>query len=138
METFTADIRGIKERKGVVITGGKEIEFSAPKMFGGNESKLCPEELLTASIGACYALTFEAFLNKFRIEVEDFYCHVETVIERKEKGYRFTKARIDVEVKAKNETKDKVIIAVEKAKKYCFITNAFNFDVEMNYNVEGV
>ena len=51
-------------RFGVVESGGRQIEYSAPATMGGSGEGTNPEELLLAAVATCYTLGLNRLLRK--------------------------------------------------------------------------
>ena len=51
-------------RYGVLETGGRQIEYSAPATMGGSGDGTNPEELLLSAVATCYTLGLSRLLRK--------------------------------------------------------------------------
>jgi peroxiredoxin-like protein len=51
-------------RYGLLETGGREIEYSAPLTMGGSGEGTNPEELLLGAVATCYSLGLSHLLHK--------------------------------------------------------------------------
>lgn len=129
---------GGREGSGTVTTDrtGVEIPLLVPPEFGGSEGNATnPEELLTASLTACYSITFGIIANNRKIPLSSM--DVKAVGEVEENGPQFTyktvtlRPVINLDASA---TDDQVKLAEDMAHKadaYCIITNAVRDKVKI-------
>lgn len=108
---------------------GVSVPVTVPPEFGGTEGTgTNPEELLTASLTACYSITFGIIAVNRKLPYEGL--EVESLGEVEENGPTFTYKRITVKPTirlAGDATDDQVKMAEDiahKADAYCIITNA--------------
>lgn len=134
MMIFKSQVKWIGEKKGqLTFENGKEIDFSSPPDFGGLEGLVVPEELLIASLNACLHMTFIAFAQKMRIEVESYESEAEGHLDTVDSKTRFVKSELRPRIVVKS-TKDvgKAEKAITKAEDRCFVSNSVNFEVSVD------
>jgi len=121
-----------KEGKiGVFKSDGKpDLDIATPPGFHGPEGFWSPEELFVASAEGCNMTTFLAIIHRRDIEIESYESESEGVLETTDDGIMFTKIIIRPKVKVKNpEDVEKVKTLLERAHKYCLITNSIKTEV---------
>lgn len=129
---------GGRDGKGSVTTDrtGVQIPLVVPPEFGGTESGgTNPEELLTASLTACYSITFGIIAANRKLPVVGL--EVYAVGEVEENGPQFTYKKITVKPMINlpaDATDDHMKMAEDMAHKadaYCIITNAVRDKVQI-------
>ena len=128
---FSTEIHWAGEKLGVVSSGSlTPFSVSTPPEFGGPDGEWSPEHLFLSSITSCFMSTYLVFVNKMKIENTGFECTTTGQVEIIDGKYRFTYIHIypkafvgsDVDV-------EKAKVAMEKAKKYCLISNSINAEI---------
>lgn len=105
-----------------------ELPIAVPPEFQGTGEGTNPEELLTAAISGCYALTFGIIAANRKLPVNDL--RVEAIGQVEQDGPSFTYTGITVKptiVLDPAATDEQVKLAEDmahKADSYCIITNA--------------
>lgn len=115
---------------------GVEIPLVVPPEFGGSTGTgTNPEELLTASLTACYSITFGIIAGNRKLPLSAL--NVTAVGEVEENGPQFTYKKITVKPTIHLDagaTDDQVAMAEDMAHKadaYCIITNAVRDKVQI-------
>jgi len=115
---------------------GVEIPLTVPPEFGGSDGGgTNPEELLTASLTACYSITFGIIASNRKLPFLGL--DVKAVGEVDENGPQFAYKRITVKPTIRLEadaTDEQMKIAEDMAHKadaYCIITNAVRDKVQI-------
>jgi peroxiredoxin-like protein len=115
---------------------GVSVPITVPPEFGGSESGgTNPEELLAASITACYSITFGIIAANRKLPVVSM--DVKSVGLVEENGPQFTYKAMTIRptiTLAAEATDDQIKIAEDMAHKadlYCIITNAVRGKVEI-------
>ena len=128
---FTTDLHWSGDRFGIVSSSSlRSFLVSTPPEFGGPEGEWSPEHLLLSSITSCFMSTYLVFVNKMKIENKGFECTATGQVEIVDGKYKFTYIHIypkafvgtDVDV-------ERAKVAMEKAKKYCLISNSINAEI---------
>ena len=124
---FEASVTWLNEKKGLLTstdTAGS-IQFETPAAFGGKGKAWSPEHLLLGSLSSCFMTTYLAFADKFRIALEGLHCPVKGKVELVDGKFRFTRIDLYPEVILADESmEEKAKLALEKAHKYCLISNS--------------
>jgi peroxiredoxin-like protein len=106
------------------------LRVAIPKTFGGVGEEWSPEHLFLGAVSSCFMTTFLAMAEKMGIEITHYDCHAIGQIEMMEGKYRFTKVDLYPKVYIANEAfREKLVTALEKAQKYCLISNSINSPV---------
>ncbi|MFI5153986.1 MAG: OsmC family protein [Chitinophagales bacterium] len=138
-KTFQFDIRldwlgrkrGILSAKDVKDT----IRVALPPAFGGTGEEWSPEHLFLGSISSCFMTTYLVFADKLGIELTHFESHANGKVELVDGRYEFTSVTINAKLFIADESlREKAILALAKAKKYCLVSNSFKAGI--TYDVE--
>ena len=125
--TYRNTTRWIKEKKGVLLMGEDSLGVATPPEFGGHEGFVSPDDLFVASANVCFVVTSAGMCAKSGIELEDFGCEAEGILEKKDM-WIFTKIILYPHVKSKAE-KEKIKKVLENAKKFCLVANSMKCEV---------
>lgn len=116
---------------------GIAMPLNVPPEFGGSESGgTNPEELLAASITACYSITFGIIAANRKLPLQRL--EVSSVGEVEENGPQFTYKRVKLKpvIYLTSDATDEHMKMAEdmahKADSYCIITNAVRDKVEIS------
>ncbi len=123
-------------RNSVLSAAGKaDVAASAPTVFGGDESRYNPEELLLLALSQCHMLTYLAMAVRRGITVLDYADQVTGSLGaavsaelRGKMSMREVTLRPRVTV-AKGSDLEAAMAMHEKAHANCFIANSVNFPV---------
>jgi peroxiredoxin-like protein len=108
----------------------EELQVAAPIEFGGTEKLWTPEHFFLNAISSCFMTTYLSFSKKMGFEISDFSCEAVGQIEIVEGRYRFTHINLFPKVRiASEDIREKAEKAIEKAHKYCLISNSINAEV---------
>ena len=102
-------------------------EFAGAKELGGGGGAVNPEELLAASIAACFVVTWAIFLKKLGLELADPRLEVHCDVDPDPAGgYRVSAVRVAPEIPRALWQSDssKVERTLQLAEKYCIISKA--------------
>ncbi len=129
---WTMHKRGIVEAPDVPRT----INFSAPPEFGGEPGLWTPEHMLVAAVATCFTATFRVLAERSKLEVHALEVPVEGVLEREEKGYRFTEILLRPQVTILKESdRVRTLLLVEKAEKACLVSRSLNSKITLSPKV---
>jgi organic hydroperoxide reductase OsmC/OhrA len=105
--------------------GLPDLETAGPPEFGGPGDVWSPETLLVGTIADCFVLSFRAIARTARLDWNSLTCKAEGTLEKIEKLTQFTEFTVTATLTVPpgtNEAKARTIL--EKAEKYCLITNS--------------
>lgn len=132
------NLTGIGE--GIIKSGNKpSIEISTPAEFGGKAGIWTPEDLLVASVNACFMTTFSYYAEKQGLKFLSYESYAEGIIELFEMKYSFSK--ITIKLKIIVNTKDDIKIVknlLKISKDNCFISNSLKAKVILKPKVETI
>ena len=130
--TFTTSVKYSEMRKGVLSSEGlSSFEVATPPQFpGGHEGIWSPEHLYVASAEICLMTTFLSIAEKSRLEFVEYSSEAVGTLEKTDKGMVMTKIVIKPKVVIQDETKrERTLLLLEKAEKYCLISNSMKTEV---------
>ena len=129
---FSADLNWTSGNKGIVSSQliKPSICITAPPEFGGEGTDWSPEHLFLSSVSSCFMLTFLVFAKKINVEISGFECATTGQVEMIDGRYKFTYIHLYPKAFVANEADiEKAKVAMEKAKKYCLISNSVNAEI---------
>ena len=128
---FTTDLHWTGDKAGIVSSPSlRPVSVSTPPEFGGPEGEWSPEHLLLSSITSCFMSTYLVFVNKMKIENTGFECTATGQVEIVDGKYKFTYIHIYPKAFVGNDNDvERAKVAMEKAKKYCLISNSVNAQI---------
>ena len=113
--------------------GLQDLDTAGPPEYGGPGDVWSPETLLVGTIANCFILSFRATARAARLEWDSLSCSVVGTLDKIDRVTQFTAFDITAELtlpahtndKANDKANDKKALRLmEKAKKYCLITNS--------------
>jgi len=117
--------------------GLPDLETAGPPEFGGPGDVWSPETMLVGAVANCFILSFRAIARKAKLDWISLTCDTEGELEKVEKLTQFTgfTVRATLTIPAGgNEKKAHTIL--EKAEKYCLITNSMKANSHLEARVE--
>ena len=110
--------------------GLPSIESAAPAEFGGPGNLWSPETLLAAAVADCFILSFKAIANASKFSYMHLTCHVDAILDRRDRITRFTGLVIKPVLTIDNEEqREKAEKLLGKAEATCLITNSLTAEV---------
>lgn len=113
-----------------------DIETAGPPEFGGPGDVWSPETLLVAAVADCFILSFRAIARKAKLDWLTLSCRAEGELDKIEKFTQFTGFKVTATLtipRAADESKAGVLL--QKAEKYCLITNSMKADSHLEAEV---
>ena len=129
---FTTDIHWSGDKSGIVSSHSIKdpLLVATPPEFGGPEGEWSPEHLFLSSITSCFMSTYLVFINKMKIDNKNFDCTATGQVEIVDGKYKFTYIHIYPKAFVGNDADtERAQVAMEKAKKYCLISNSINAEI---------
>jgi organic hydroperoxide reductase OsmC/OhrA len=128
---FTTELYWSGDKVGIVGSSSlKSFTVSTSPEFGGTEGEWSAEHLFLSSIISCFMSTYLSFVNKMKIENTGFECTATGQVEIIDGKYKFTYIHIYPKAFVGNEVDvERSKVALEKAKKYCLISNSVNAEI---------
>jgi len=122
---------------GIARAGNRmPLLFGPPPEFGGTELTWSPEHLLAASVASCYVTTFMSLAKRMKVTVTDFRISCKVEFEKKGNGFEATRYILRPLVEFQGNPGAEVLSnLLEKAKKYCFISNSVKGEIVIEPNI---
>ncbi|MBK6997971.1 MAG: OsmC family protein [Saprospiraceae bacterium] len=113
------------------------IECATPPEFPkGIAGVWSPETFFLAAIAGCYVNTFQSFCDKFKLQPVSLECEASGTIALVEGKYAFTGVMLNPIVTLANyEDEATAYKILEKAHRYCLISNSIKCPVSVSENV---
>ncbi len=130
--TYTTSVTYSEMRKGLLSSEGlSSFDVATPPQFpGGHEGIWSPEHLFVASAEICLMTTFLSIAEKSRLEFVAYSSEAVGTLEKTDEGMVMTKIVIKPKVVIQDETKsERTLLLLEKAEKYCLISNSMKTEV---------
>jgi organic hydroperoxide reductase OsmC/OhrA len=120
----------------LAAAGLPDLETAGPPEFGGPGDVWSPETLLVGAVTDCFILSFRAIARTARLDWTSLTCSAEGTLEKIEKLTQFTGFKVTAKLTVPagtNEAKARTIL--EKAEKYCLITNSMKAESHLEAEV---
>jgi len=98
--------------------------------YGGEDTGMMPTELFLSSLASCFCISLVYVARKESIKLKDL--KVDVVGEKDRKNMRFSKCLVDVYCSIEQ---DILVRLVNKAKRYCYITNTIKESCPIEYKI---
>jgi organic hydroperoxide reductase OsmC/OhrA len=114
--------------EGNVLVSGKglpDLETAGPAQFGGPGDLWSPEDMLVGAVANCLILSFRAIARAAKLEWLALECEAKGELHKVEKLTQFIGFRVSAKLTIPAGTdRQKAGVILEKAEKYCLITNS--------------
>ncbi|MFW6087325.1 MAG: OsmC family protein, partial [Myxococcota bacterium] len=90
---------------------------------------------LLGALATCQMTTFFAIARHKKLEVNDFECHTEGLLDKTADGLRFTSLTIRMDIDMAAPDCDKVERVVQATKKHCIVSNTLSVPVQVKATV---
>ena len=133
--TVTASAAG---RDNVILAsaGVSDIESAGPPEFGGPGDVWSPEGLLVAAVADCFVLTFRGIARTAKLDWLTLECKAEGTLDKLAGMTQFTKFKVAAELTVPPGTNEKKAATIlQKAEKYCLITNSMKAESHLEAEV---
>lgn len=138
VHTYRTQVQWSTQRRGKLATKGMpNIEVATPIEFpGGHPDIWSPEHLFVGAAEICLMTTFLSIAEKSKLEFFNYTSEAEGTMEKGEGGLQFTKIMVYPKiVVGKDSDVEKTIKLLEKAEKYCLISNSMKTEVSIDVSV---
>jgi organic hydroperoxide reductase OsmC/OhrA len=126
-------------RIGSASAGAPPIEFASPPEFYGDAGFWTPEHFLVAAVASCFITTFRVIAELAKFVPEALEVHAEGVVEKTEKGYRFTRIRLRPILSVRSEKdREQGARLLEKAGRACLVSHSLASELEFVPAVQAV
>ncbi|MDJ0712232.1 MAG: OsmC family protein [Woeseiaceae bacterium] len=133
--TVTASAAG---NNNVVLAsaGVADIESAGPPEFGGPGDVWSPEGLLVAAVADCFVLTFRAIARTARLDWSTLECKADGTLDKLDGVTQFVDFKVTAKLTVPSGTNEKkAATMLQKAEKYCLITNSMKADSHLEASV---
>ncbi len=101
------------------------IRSNAPKEFGGPGDQWSPETLLVAAVADCFVLSFRAIARASKLEWATLDCSASGTLDKLDGVTRFTAFTVTANLSITSDiSEERAVKILEKAEKFCLITNS--------------
>jgi organic hydroperoxide reductase OsmC/OhrA len=122
----------------VILTseGIPDLETAGPPQFGGPGDVWSPETLLVGAVADCFVLSFRAIARKAKLDWLKLECEVDGELDKLDGLSQFTALTTKATLTIGDEQyRKKAEVILEKAEKYCLITNSMKADSHLEAHV---
>jgi organic hydroperoxide reductase OsmC/OhrA len=114
-----------------------DLETAGPPEFGGPGDVWSPETLLVGAVADCFILSFRAIARTAKLEWLTLECDVEGELDKVEKFTQFTGFKVKATLTIPSSTPEKKAQTIlQKAEKYCLITNSMKAESHLETQVK--
>ena len=113
------------------------VECATPPEFpNGVAGVWSPETFFLAAIAGCYVNTFQAFCDKFKLKPVSLECEASGTVAWVDGKYAFTGVMLNPIVTVANYDDEAAALKIiEKAHRYCLVSNSVKCPVSISENV---
>ena len=116
--------------------GLPDLETAGPAQFGGPGDVWSPEDMLVGSVANCLILSFRAIARAAKLDWLALECEAEGTLDKVEKLTQFVGFNVKATLTIPNEAdRKKAGVILEKAEKYCLITNSMKAESHLETEV---
>ena len=116
--------------------GIPDLETAGPPQFGGPGDVWSPETLLVGAVADCFILSFRAIARKAKLDWVTLECEVDGELDKLDGFTQFTALTTKATLTISDEKHlKKAEVILEKAEKYCLVTNSMKADSHLETNV---
>lgn len=113
-----------------------DLETAGPPEFGGPGDVWSPETMLVGAVANCFVLSFRAIARTAKLDWLTLDCEAEGDLDKVEKLTQFTAFRVSAKLTVPPGTNEKKANTIlQKAEKYCLITNSMKADSHLDAEV---
>ncbi|MFA5447645.1 MAG: OsmC family protein [Sphaerochaeta sp.] len=136
--TYTTSVEWTKEKRAALSSSGlPTMEVATPANFpGGHEGIWSPEHLFTAAAEICLMTTFLSFAERAKLDFLSYRSEADGVMEKVDRALMMSRIHIKPTiVVSTEEEKTEALKLIDRAKRYCLISNSMKSEVTMEPNV---
>jgi organic hydroperoxide reductase OsmC/OhrA len=138
---FTYRINAVQNEGRICQMTADEVETSLecatpPEFPNGMAGFWSPETLFLAAIAGCYVNTFQSFCDKFKLQPLAMECEASGTIALVDGKFAFTGVTLHPTVTVASHADEALTLkAMEKAHKYCLVSNSVKCPVSVSENL---
>jgi peroxiredoxin-like protein len=136
--TFRTHLNWLEKKRGILSAGDVRdtVRVALPAAFGGEGDEWSPEHLFLGSISSCFMTTFLVMAQKMGFTISRWECPAEGEVELIDGKYEFTRVVLYPKVSIAEEAiRSKAMLAMDKAGKYCLVSNSLKTTVVLEGQV---
>ena len=116
--------------------GLPDLETAGPAQFGGPGDVWSPEDMLVGAVANCLILSFRAIARKAKLDWLTLECEAEGILDKLDGFNQFTGFTVKATLTIPDEQyRKKASVILEKAEKYCLVTNSLKADSHLETDV---
>lgn len=129
------------ESNGIALLNAPEVSAdiastTPPEFPGGQPGYWSPETLLLGSAVGCFLNTFQVFAQKMKLTFDSITCDADGRVERIDGKFQFTGITLYPTVMIQDPGQEAAVLgALDKAHRYCLISNSLKCPVEMEHTL---
>ena len=126
-------------RQNVILSSGglDNLETAGPPQFGGPGDVWSPETLLVGAVADCFVLSFRAIAQKAKLDWLKLDCIAEGELDKLDGFNQFTSFKVKATLTIPDEQfVKKAGVILEKAEKYCLVTNSMKAGSQLEATVK--
>lgn len=135
---YKTNVQWSVQRKGKLTSAGfPTIEIATPPEFpGGHPGIWSPEHLFVGAAEICLMTTFLSIAEKSKLDFRNYTSEAEGVLEKADSGMQITHITIRPRiVVARRDDANKALKLIEKAQRYCLISNSMKTEVDIQPDI---
>ena len=138
---FDYRVKAIQNETRICKINAVEVEtpiecVTPPEFPNGIAGMWSPETYFLASIAGCYINTYQSLCDKFKMQPVSLECEASGTVALVDGKYAFTGVMINPIVTVANYEDEAIAIKIiEKAHRYCLISNSVKCPVSVSENV---
>lgn len=135
---FEVELNWLVKKRGILSASNvnNTLHVATPQEFGGEGREWSPEHLFLSSISSCFMSTYLFFAKRLNFEITNLECSIIGQVELMDGNYQFTNIHLFPKIYVANEElRGKASLALQKAQKYCLVTNSIKTDIIYNSEV---
>ncbi|MBI1851566.1 MAG: OsmC family protein [Planctomycetes bacterium] len=133
---YNAEITWTSGRRGTLLAPPRpSIVGDAPPEFDGPPDHWSPEHLLLSALNLCLMQTYLAIAEKARVGLRSYRARAEGIVDKTDTGLAVTAVAIRMALRVDGADVAKAEELVQKAKKYCIVSNSVKADVTVTADI---
>jgi len=121
--TYSVSLSNIEDKQAKVnYDSSQVVQGGPPKEFDGVDSDWSPEGFLVAGVILCFLTTLKAIHRDKNLLIENLDISGDGILDKTREGLVFTEIKVMVSCATNDKTAAEALM--EKAEKYCIISNA--------------
>ncbi len=138
---FDYRVKAVQKENRISTITAAEVETpvdcaTPPEFPHGIAGVWSPETFFLAAVAGCFVNTYQALADRFKMQPVSIECEASGTVALVDGKYKFTGVMLNpIITVASYEDESKALTIIEKAHKYCLISNSINCPVSVSENV---